>query len=848
MSMRLISWRRRARFAAWVLCAVLCCGIVSTPTAKAQDVPPYLVHQGRLLDALNAPVEGAQTLTFDLYAEETGGASLWTETQTVSVNAGFYSVTLGQITPLAVAAFTGDTLYLGVTIGGEQLSPRLSMRSVPYALKSSTAQNAVGDLTPSSVTIGDVVIDASGVTIGGNNVIDGSGQWSGPAPTVSFNDLLDPPTTLSGLGCANGEVAQVVGGAWTCVPASSADTLSGLSCTSGQVAKRIGGAWTCADDIDTDTLYSAGNGLLIDSANTFSVNPSIFQRRVTSSCTGAGQSIKTINADGSVTCETGSAYAAATNGGLTLTGADFSISNAGVTTARLADGSVTSAKVAADAIDSSKILDSSVGVADLSANSVTTVKVTDGAITGPKIATNAITSSNIVDSTILSADLADGAIDSAKILDGAIGSIDIASSAINSTKIADGSIAAIDLADSAVTSAKIADGTITAADLSTSSVATGNIIDGTITAADLSANAVAGTNVVDGSIATIDLADGSVTSAKVADGTIAAADLAASSVATGNIIDGTITAADLASGSITSAKVLDGTLTIADTDGATIQARVSGTCVPGSSIRAIAADGTVTCDVANIIGTSRTNPGRTCKAILTLNPAAADGTYWIDPDGAGPINPHRVLCDMRRDGGGWTLGLKHFYQAQGMYGKTASHGAIEDAFDRRSNSGYKLDDAVIRAIIGASNNFDVLGDQIGHNSTYSQGNHEYVVLRNYTASWTFGALVPESTTPTTMESHRAVDEALAWTGRLDCGSTGGVNTGARGINCLNVNIGPNPQGGLGCMFNMGASSSSTWHHFYMSDYNSDTYLYICNGAQHTSGHDMNHRFWFRERN
>jgi hypothetical protein len=411
------------------LCAIA--ALYSVSGASAQDVPPYLVHQGRLLDALNAPVEGAQSLTFNLYAEETGGTSLWTETQTVSVNAGFYSVTLGQVAPLMVSAFNGDTLYLGVTIGGEELAPRLAMRSVPYALKAGAAQNAVGDLTPTSVTIGDVVIDASGVTIGGNNVIDGSGQWSGPAPTVSFNDLLDPPTTLSSLACGDGEVAQVVGGAWTCVPASSADTLSGLACANGQVAKRVGGAWACADDIDTDTntTYTAGDGLSL-TGGAFSADATL-QRRVNSTCTGAGESIKTINADGSVTCatdtdttysaapgsgvtlvggafgtdatiqrrtatptcpagqylraiaadgtptcaldvdtDTNTTYGAAANGGLALTSTDFSIAANGVTTARITDGAVTSPKIAADAISSAQIINGTITAADTDTASV----------------------------------------------------------------------------------------------------------------------------------------------------------------------------------------------------------------------------------------------------------------------------------------------------------------------------------------------------------------------------------------------------------------------------------------------------------------------------------------------
>src|SRR3989338_1902942 len=46
---------------------------------------------------------------------------------------------------------------------------------------------------------------------------------------------------------------------------------------------------------------------------------------------------------------------------------------------------------------------------------------------------------------------------------------------------------------------------------------------------------------------------------------------------------------------------------------------------------------------------------------------------------------------------------------------------------------------------------------------------------------------------------------------------------------------------------MGGPNDAGWHHFHMGDTNTDTYLYICNGAQHSSGYNMNHRWWFRER-
>lgn len=80
------------------------------------------------------------------------------------------------------------------------------------------------------------------------------------------------------------------------------------------------------------------------------------------------------------------------------------------------------------------------------------------------IADGAVTTAKVADSSITTAKIADGAVTSAKIADGAIATADLADGSVTSAKIADGTIVTADLADGAVTSAKIADGTITAAD------------------------------------------------------------------------------------------------------------------------------------------------------------------------------------------------------------------------------------------------------------------------------------------------------------------------------------------------------------------------------------------------
>ena len=245
------------------------------------------------------------------------------------------------------------------------------------------------------------------------------------------------------------------------------------------------------------------------------------------------------------------------------------------------------------------------------------------------------------------------------------------------------------------------------------------------------------------------------------------------------------------------------------------------------------------------LGTVPTNVGTSCKDIKTRNPTATDGLYFIDIDGSAGAPAFQVYCDMTRDGGGWTLVMRNWYQS-GLAGFTGGRGSPQEWNNLSRSEPYKLPDATIRAIIGTDNNFDLLADQVLHNTGYAAANNEYIIVRNYTAVFTYGALTPESSTPTVFESYQAFDNALAWRGRLACTGVGGY-----GINCYNLLTTPNPigaqnpQGSGGCYIPMSTSTNAGWHHLYMGDTNTDTYIYICNGAQHTSSYSNIHRWWVR---
>jgi hypothetical protein len=74
------------------------------------------------------------------------------------------------------------------------------------------------------------------------------------------------------------------------------------TCSNGQLPKWNSSTnlWECKND--NDTTYSAGAGLLLN-GTTFSTDTSYMQRRVSSSCS-PGSSIRLINIDGTVVCET----------------------------------------------------------------------------------------------------------------------------------------------------------------------------------------------------------------------------------------------------------------------------------------------------------------------------------------------------------------------------------------------------------------------------------------------------------------------------------------------------------------------------------------------------------------
>ncbi|MFC1640810.1 hypothetical protein ACFL2D_02035 [Patescibacteria group bacterium] len=117
-------------------------------------------------------------------------------------------------------------------------------------------------------------------------------------------------------------------------------------------------------------------------------------------------------------------------------------------------------------------------------NSVTTIKIVNGAVTSAKIRNHSIKAADLASNSIKTSKILNGAVTSAKIRNYSIMNNDIASGAIVSDKIADGHVRTADLASGVVTYEKMANDSVKAQ----------NIKDGEVKKNDIGSQQVEGKN------------------------------------------------------------------------------------------------------------------------------------------------------------------------------------------------------------------------------------------------------------------------------------------------------------------------------------------------------------------
>lgn len=105
------------------------------------EVPDTITYSGDL-DKDGEPVDAMVEAQFALYDAETGGKKVWSESfDSLQVRNGHFVVELGAKEPIT-KVFTGQDLWLEVTIEGKALMPRNHIGVTPYAQRAAVADEA----------------------------------------------------------------------------------------------------------------------------------------------------------------------------------------------------------------------------------------------------------------------------------------------------------------------------------------------------------------------------------------------------------------------------------------------------------------------------------------------------------------------------------------------------------------------------------------------------------------------------------------------------------------------------------------------------------------------------------
>jgi hypothetical protein len=217
------------------------------------------------------------------------------------------------------------------------------------------------------------------------------------------------------------------------------------------------------------------------------------------------------------------------------------VKNNAIDTAQLADGAVTSDKLAGN-IPNAKLQYSTISGVALGSNLASLSTSASGAI-----------SMTSYDGSTASADMAvnvDGV-----TLEIATNAVQIKQYGVDTNQLADASVTTAKLADEAVTTSILADANVTTAKLAALSVTSAKIANSAVTSTQLSDGAVTSSKIVDGSVVGVKLADGSVSDTKIVDGAVTSAKIASSAVTSAKIANSAVGTSQLADSGVTNAKL-----------------------------------------------------------------------------------------------------------------------------------------------------------------------------------------------------------------------------------------------------------------------------------------------------
>ncbi|MBT3385932.1 MAG: hypothetical protein HN778_03450 [Prolixibacteraceae bacterium] len=243
-------------------------GLLLSYFLNAQEIPQKISYQGKLYEN-NSPVNEIKSITFTIGS--------WTETHSVQITNGLYSVQLGSKTPIPVSTFNNSVnVDMQIAVGGNNLSPQTDILSVPYAFKAERAVEAenvfsgnYNDLINRPTKISNFSNDAGYIT-------DGNTRWNNSYGFItSPNDAdANPNNEIQNLSI-DGDNLSISNGNSISLPSSGGGLIlpySGLFNGRASSAFEVeNGTNATTDNVLRLTNYSGtGRGAFIDnrSSNT----------------------------------------------------------------------------------------------------------------------------------------------------------------------------------------------------------------------------------------------------------------------------------------------------------------------------------------------------------------------------------------------------------------------------------------------------------------------------------------------------------------------------------------------------------------------------------------------------
>jgi hypothetical protein len=225
---------------------VLCVALM--PAILFAQIPRTISYQGVLTDNLGAPKpNGRYFFTFNLYDVASGGAANWTQAESLTVDRGLFSTTLGQ-TAFGPAVLFDKQYWLGIQVGtGTELTPRVKLTAGGYSINSISADSAriAGTVANNSITSA--------------KILNG---------TILFADFAQN-------GATNGQVVKWNGSAWV---AGNDSAVGGASSQWTTLASdiyynggNVGIGAATAPGYKLDLTHGGATGLHVKSTSSFSV-------------------------------------------------------------------------------------------------------------------------------------------------------------------------------------------------------------------------------------------------------------------------------------------------------------------------------------------------------------------------------------------------------------------------------------------------------------------------------------------------------------------------------------------------------------------------------------------------